>query len=168
MRAALVMLMLALVAVTASGESRAWTHTRATSPAAKTLLRLATERSPLTRALVEDLERTDVVVYLIFSIEPVAQSTPAFMTFLTEAAGTRYVAIHLWWKSAPQLEYVPLLAHELQHALELAAAADVHDQEGYLRLFREIGWSSGTQRFETQGARAMEQRVRDELAGQPT
>ena len=88
-----------------------------------------------------------------------------FMRFLTAVADTRYVVIQMYWTPDPPVAHVPLLAHELQHALELAAAPDVRDQESCARLFARIGWPAGPQRFETEAARVTEGRVRRELRG---
>jgi hypothetical protein len=165
MRAAVLLMLFVALAADARSASLHWTHTRPMSPAAGHLLQLATERSTLVRTLVEELERSDVVVLLTFSNEPVARSTHDFMTFLTEAGGTRFVTVCIYWRSAPPLVYIPRLAHELAHALELAAAGDVRDYETYVRLFRTIGRQGKDGQFETQRGRATEERVRQELFG---
>jgi len=164
MRVAVLLMLFVALAADAHSASPRWTHTRPMSPAAGDLLQLATERSTLVRTLVEELERSDVVVLLTFSNEPV--KVRDCMTFLTEAGGTRFVAVRMHWRSVPSLAYVPRLAHELAHALELAAAGDVHDYDGYVRLFRTIGWEARVGQFETERGRATEERVRQELFGQ--
>lgn len=166
MPAALLLMLVVSASTGACGDPLPWTHTRAMSPATGRFLRMATERSGVVRALVEELERTDVVVLLDYSNEPGADSKWPFMTFLTAAAGIRYVAIQIYWKSIPPLAQVPLLAHELQHALELAAAPDVRDRESCVQLFARIGWPAAPGCFETDAARLIEKRVREELDGQ--
>jgi len=166
MRAAVLLALFVTLAADARSASLPWTHTRAMSPAAGALLELAVERSRLVRALVDELERTDIVVLFMFTNEPLAEGTPDSMTFLTDATGTRFVAVTMRWRSVPWLAYVPFLAHELQHALELAMAGDVRDYESYVRLFRTIGRQARNGQFETESARAMEDRVRRELFGQ--
>jgi hypothetical protein len=52
-----------------------------------------------------------------------------------------------------------------RHALEIAAAADVQDIDGVRQLYRRIGHEGMAGRFETSEARAVGNRVRDELAG---
>ncbi len=165
MRAVFFLLFMSALAADAPGAPVPWTHTRPTSPAARYLLQLATERSTSVRALVRELERTDLVVFLMFDVEAGGGSTPDYMTFLTDAAGSRLVLVRIYRRSDPLLAYVPTLAHELQHALELAAAPDVRDRETFARLFATIGWRTGGGQFETGRARAIEQHVRQELSG---
>ena len=57
----------------------------------------------------------------------------------------------------------PLLAHELQHAVEIAEHEEVRDEDGIRRLYREIGHASGEDAFETAAARDVEALVRLEL-----
>ncbi len=167
MRAALIVVFVAALATSARSEPWPWTHVRPTSTDARQLLDLAVERSSVVRALLDELERTDVVALLVFSKEPVPDTATPFMGFVGATAETRYVVIHLFWKCVPPAAFVPMLAHELQHARELAAATEVRDRESFKKLFRAIGWSVGPNRFETEGARTVEMRVRHELAGMP-
>ncbi len=54
-----------------------------------------------------------------------------------------------------QPQQVAWLAHELQHALEVAAATEVRDVEGLRRLFARIGTDLGNGQFETDAAVAV-------------
>ncbi len=152
-----------VLAVGARPGSPAWTHARPTSPHAARLMQLATERSAVVRALLDDLERTDVVAYLVFSQDAVPSHRRDSMCFLTDAGGTRYVVITIHWRPEPPIAYVPVLAHELQHALELAGAAGVRDSTALARLYRTIGWQTETGAFESDRARAVESMARQEL-----
>jgi len=156
-----------MLSTDAPADSLRSTHVRAMSPSSRHLLNLATTRSALVRALVGELERTDVVVLLMLSDEAATETRRPFMRFLTAVADTRYVVIQMYWTPDPPVAHVPLLAHELQHALELSGAPDVRDQESYTRLLAKIGWELGPRRFETHAARATEERVRRELGPNP-
>ena len=56
-----------------------------------------------------------------------------------------------------------MIAHELQHALEVAAAAEVVDARSMAALFGSVGYRLGSSR-ETPDALAAADRVLDELA----
>ena len=58
-----------------------------------------------------------------------------------------------------------LLAHELQHAVEIGRVPDVRDDDGMRRLFAEIGEDPNARfAFETAAAREIGARVLRELA----
>ncbi len=164
MRTALLVAVLMVLAADASADSLAWAHARPTSSHAAQFLQMATQRSALVRVLLDDLERTDVVAYLVFSREVVPQQTRDYLSFLTHAGGTRYVVITIYSRQQPPIAYVPAFAHELQHALEVARAAEVHDGPTFGQLFGTIGWQTETGGFETARARNTEELVREELA----
>ncbi len=165
MRTAALLLLATLVAADAASDSLPWTHTRGMSSPARDFLRVATERSALVRALADALERTDVVVLFMFSNEPANEYRCPFLRFASAVGDTRYVVVQMYWTSDPPAMRIPALAHELQHALELAAAPDVRDEESFLRLYARIGWPSGPKQFETDQARWTEELVREELHG---
>lgn len=140
-----------------------WTHTRPMSPAARELLQVATHRSPLVRDFLTQLERSDVIVLFMASNEPANASRRAHMRFLVAAGNFRYVVVQLYVMDAPPIMQIPKVAHELQHALEFAAAPEVRDVAGFARLFARIGWHAGPHCFETVAARQAEQRALEEL-----
>lgn len=143
----------------------AWSRTHPMTPASVQLLDLAIARSAVVRGLLDEVEQTDVIVLLMYSTEPVGSTTPSFLTFVSAAGASRYVAIRVFGRGEPPCASIPILAHELQHALEVAAAAGVRDAYSFGQLFQQIGWPSGPGAFETDRARATEERVREELCG---
>ncbi len=165
MRAAVFVLLVTVIATNARSDSLPWTHIRGMSPPARRLLDIAAEHSALVRALADAIEQTDVVVMLMFSTEPANEGRRPFMRFLSAVGDTRYVVVQMYWTPQPSLAHVPSLAHELQHALELAAAPEVRDEESFSLLFGRIGWPTGRRRFETQAGRTTEALVREELQG---
>ena len=157
-------LITAHAAVSAATPPRA-THVRALTPGAAALVAQAAERAPAVRTMLGDLERTDLVVFVSDSMAGAAGEPDAYLTFVTRAAGIRYVLIRInRWRAFPS-EPIASLGHELQHALEIAAAPEVADAAGLSRLYRRIGWEEGRGQFETRGARATGHRVRDQVAG---
>lgn len=93
--------------------------------------------SPAFRALVDILERSDVIVH----VERVTRDGGGLAgatRFVTRAGGQRYVRVTLYgtW---PAHQTMALIGHELQHAVEVATAGWVVDQATCLELFHTIG-----------------------------
>jgi len=67
--------------------------------------------------------------------------------------------------TAPPDERIAVLAHELQHVVEVAGAPDVVDPDSMRRFFRRIGYlvNSTGNRYETRAAQQIEHRVRQEI-----
>jgi hypothetical protein len=133
-------------------------HVRAASQPVRALLTEAAG-SPTISALLRRLEASDQVVYIVYTDSP---EIPTARTKLMAAApGIRFLRIDLNARLAPW-DRLPLLAHELQHAVELAEAPQVRSDADLRQLYERIGVSSGVDRFETAAARAVERRVRSE------
>jgi hypothetical protein len=136
-------------------------HVRPVSASVNTLLTEATTRSSIVNQLVERLTGTDVIVYVELVASP---EIPLARTKLVSGSpGARFLRISINGRNPPW-DRVALLAHELQHAVEIATAADVRDDEGVRRLYARIGFPGGTDRFETVAARRIEMLAREELA----
>ena len=155
--------MLLLVALLLSGADAPvapLAHVRAVAPEVRALIADTMERSPIVRGLVARLACSDIIVYVELTASP---QIPTARTKLVAApAGYRFLRIALNANAAFG-HFGPLLAHELQHALEIAGHEEVRDEDGIRRLYREIGHSSGEDAFETEAAREVEALVRREL-----
>jgi hypothetical protein len=114
---------------------------------------------------MDAVERTDVVVYVTDSECEGDNARNAYLRFVGRAAGLRYVSVYVDRYRISPTERIAFFGHELQHALEIAAAPGVRDAAGLRQLYRRIGWESGRDRFETDAARAVTRLVTDELAG---
>jgi hypothetical protein len=137
-------------------------HVRAAANAA-VLLGDAAAASATVRDLMGRLAETDVIVYVEITASP--QIPLARTKFVTATPSARFLRIGL--RSAlPPFDVTPLIAHELQHALEIAACADVRDDAGMRRLFARIGHQHGTDSYETDAARQVEQAARAETRRQ--
>jgi len=140
-----------------------WTHVRPLSPNASELLTAATTGSRIVSDLLKQLDRTDVVVYLT-DLTTWSRSSPrSHLVFLTAAAKTRYVLIRIDRWRLSEVDRIASLGHELQHAMEVAAAPAVRDNPGLIALYKHIGWESEDGRFESEAARTVGNRVRKEL-----
>jgi hypothetical protein len=110
--------------------------------------------SPTFRALLDAIERSDIIAHVSWH-ERAAGSGRAAMHFVTKTGGYRYVRITLSGRMTTDIA-VALLGHELRHARELAEAPWVADVDGYQALYRAIGHPSCSGAhlcFETDDAR---------------
>jgi hypothetical protein len=147
------------------------TRIRALDPRAESLLWDALARSPTVERLLGQLCSTDVVVYVAVTPSPDGLlGTPRGTVNLISAnADSRYLQV---WVDAAQrpAARIAVLAHEIQHALEIGARADVRDIEGFRRMYERLGTASGprgdrggVRRFETAMAVRIEAQVLAEL-----
>lgn len=141
----------------------AWSRTRPLSAGAITLLKDAVEHSAIVEDLLEQIERTDLVVYLMDSMPGVFVGPKSSMVFLSGDTSNRYLLIRLDQMRLPQPERIAALGHELHHALEVAAAPEVKDALDMAGLYRRIGWETSKGRFESRGAQAIAFRIAKQL-----
>jgi hypothetical protein len=135
---------------------------RTTEPRLRRALDDGVRRSASFRALVRRLEHSDVVVYLRCSGER-RSNVGGRLTFVSAAGGFRYVLVQLA-RLEPRAQQVAMLAHELQHAVEIADAPAVVDSESLAREYERIGhvsqWSAGPRvAFDTHAAIDMGRQV---------
>jgi hypothetical protein len=131
------------------------------------LVRLGFELSPTLRALAEQVERGDVVVYLRAGRLP--QRMDGQLTFLSAAADLRYVIVEIAWDRA-EVRRLSTLGHELQHVLEIAGRPDIVDADSMARAYAHFGVErerqrTGWQAFDTDAAMNAGLRVWKELTG---
>jgi len=117
-------------------------------------------RSATTRDLLTRLACTDVIVYIEMTGNP---EIPTARTKLVVAApGVRFLRIGISLM-VPYNDLAPLLAHELQHAVEIAEHSEVIDDADVRRLYDRIGRTLGRDRWESNAALDVERTVRAEL-----
>jgi hypothetical protein len=134
-------------------------HLRATSPVMRSLIDEATVSSPIVNHLIAELQQSDTIVYVELTGSP---EIPRARTILAAATpDVRFLRISIN-VVIPPLDRVPLLAHELQHATEIAGDADARDEHGIRELYRRIGLFGSADRYETAAATEIERRVRAE------
>ena len=157
------MMMLAAVLTTQDPSVR---HVRASEPRIIALIDAGLSRSATFRRLVDVLDQSDVIVY----VDPKQTRTglSAYLAHnLIASGGYRYVHIALEAQGAT-VRLIALLAHELQHAVEVAQAPDVRDAESLVRMFErstlKFGCASGAgECYETKAAKDIEAAVLSEL-----
>jgi hypothetical protein len=140
-------------------------HVRATEPRTRALIEAGISGSATFRHLIATLDQSDVIVY----VEP-KLTRPALSGYLSHtivARGRhRYLRVAVDVAGAKRRR-VAVLAHELQHAVEVAEA-QARDAATLKYLFSQLAVPFGCNTstcFETQAAQDVERIVDDELAG---
>jgi len=142
-------------------------HVRAQDPMLAHLLAAGYHSSPTLQHIIDRLERFDVIVHVVAGPFQWRRGAGA-MQFVTHAGGIRYLRITLSGQMSSSAT-IGLLAHELQHALEVALEPSVVDTVTLAALYRRIGDERGTGRqavrYDTEGARETGRYVLLELRG---
>lgn len=139
-------------------------HLRPKGAEARDLIDTAASRSETIGRQVEALSRSDVVVFVDRSMGQ-GQWRRGHLRFMVTAGGIRY--LYVWIEQWARLDdQIAMLAHELQHALEVASATWVVDCETMRSLYAQIGIRlDGGQCWETDAAISVERSVRREING---
>lgn len=126
------------------------TRVRAADSRVASLMETGYAKSPTFRSLVDDLQKSDLIVYV--SEVPYLPEPDAGAMQLAGCAGVhRYVRISVKRVRDPKL-LIAAIAHELQHARELAENPQVVSEESLETLYRAIGRPS-CNGYETEAAR---------------
>jgi hypothetical protein len=136
---------------------------RPLTPVAGQLVRAG---SPTFRELLRDIETTDLIVLIETGRwEQEEGRCHASLRLQGATSETRFVRIWVdaWWRS--RLDQAALLAHELQHALEIGLAPEVRTKGAVEAFYGRIGRESDHHRFETVAARRAGAAVCAELGG---
>ena len=137
---------------------------RPQDPRLADLIRTGISRSATFRDIVKRIEAGNLIVYV--SLSPTMRASLAGkLTWMTKSGMFRYVRATInTEQSADQM--IATLAHELQHALEVAGDETVIDQRSLAGLYKRIGRPSTTgvtAGFETVAAQETGLQVRREL-----
>jgi hypothetical protein len=121
-------------------------------------------RSATFVSLVLALDQSDVIVY-IETARGMPSTLAGRMLIAAGPANQRYLRIQI--AAAPRgVELIALIAHELQHALEVAASPNVRDERSLIQLYQAIGHGGpGRHRYDTMAAQNTGRQVRTELIG---
>lgn len=117
-------------------------------------------RSATIRQLMDVLERTDIVVYV--EDKALTHYLHGQMIFVGRSGGFRYLRVSIRI-TAPRANRMATLAHELQHALEVAQAPEVIDDRTLGELYERIGYRN-SYGWETRAARTVATQASMELA----
>ena len=134
---------------------------RAESDAVRALIAGGMQRSETFRELSARLDTSDVVVYVRFS--PCSGGVPACLVWASTGAGARRLVIKVDRFGRTVDELMALLAHELQHANEVATASEITDVASFQASFASRGWKH-LAGFETGEATRITKQVAAELS----
>ena len=110
---------------------------RVMSPALGDAFKVGMKRSATFRAIVDEIEASNVVVYLV--AETQMETRAAHVGLLGAGGGRRYVKVSV----DPRYKgctLVGLIGHELQHAAEIAADPSVDSVARLRALYQRIGF----------------------------
>jgi hypothetical protein len=146
-----------------------FTRVRSTQRFVISLIREGYERSPTFQSLVDTLQQSNVIVY----VQPAVCAGGRIRSCLTSVKGSaveRHIRINVDTRTSHNA-LIATIAHELQHAAEIAERPDVLDAATARRLYREIGigrcHDGLSDECETNRAIATEARVMEELFARP-
>ena len=135
---------------------------RAATPRVGQMIDEGVRRSRTFAELVTAIHTTNVIVYVeaSFGLPP---DVSGRILIAGLAGDQRYLRIQVR-STLGRDHFIATIAHELRHALEVAADASVVDEKGFVALYRRIGDSvHAGGGFDTEAARTAGRRVRDEL-----
>jgi hypothetical protein len=123
------------------------------------------KQSGTLRRLVEELDRSDVIVYLELRGD-MPSKIAGSLRFVAPSASDRFLRISLnrrhEWSTL-----IAMLGHELQHATEVAAAREVRSADGLRAFYQRVGIRVGENAYDSSAAQEMGRIVRAELRGAP-
>ncbi len=134
---------------------------RGATPRMSQLIERGTRRSSTFAALVAALNRTNVIVYVQETRE-LPGSVDGHLAVSAVSGGYRYLRAQVL-AGLDETDTISIVGHELQHALEVSARAEVTDARSLKRLYARIGIAERAGRFETAAAKEIGRRVRAEL-----
>lgn len=161
MRRVLLLLLLGVYLGAAVDAAPAIPRVRPLSDRSERLLTVGRELSPTIRAMLARVEASDIIMQLDLRLD---FDVPYAVTRLvTSTPDFRYVRVSINPRLSP-LRRLELLAHELQHVLEIAADLDVRTQDAMREHFTRIGRRERhNNAFETDAALKVESVVREEV-----
>lgn len=142
---------------------------RVVSPRLAETLRLATPKSATLRALLATLAESDVIVHIAaLSERDRHRGLAGTMKFVTARGGKRFLRIAVD-ENLPLTQRAVTLAHELQHAVEVAEAPQIVDEASFGAFYSAVGHKGlEPPNFrETRAALDLSARVMAELVGRP-
>ncbi|HSL21315.1 MAG TPA: hypothetical protein VK886_07265 [Vicinamibacterales bacterium] len=152
-----------LMAVQPSAPPTAVPHVRTSSAYLSRLIELARAESPTFFAMLVAIDTSDMIVY--FEAVPQLDSRlRGCVHFMGAAGGYRYVRAQIRTAMTSH-EVISSLAHELQHAIEIAAHPEVRSELDLAELYRRIGDEHQWRMFETVTAQQAGRTVRNEMLG---
>ena len=140
---------------------------RSTDATILELLREGTERSATFRSLIDAINHVIGFVYVEFGICAFGHVDGCLLPFIAATQGDRYLRVIVTFDTHRREHdrLLALIAHELQHAIEVLEHPEVVDLPTMDAMYRRIGRAlPGATGYETAAARAVEGTVLSELS----
>jgi hypothetical protein len=133
-----------VAAVTLFQVAAAWAqdgpHVRVFDRRLKGLLESGRESSPTLRHLIEKLDASSVLVFADCNAR-MPERIGARLSLVTSVNGVRYVRVEVDCELIDRHQ-LSLLAHELQHALEIGHRSDIVDADSMESYYEDIGFQT--------------------------
>jgi len=156
------MVTLALPSASAAQSAR---HVRVLDRDLKALIDRGVTQSPTFGKLVAEVEATPLLVF-VECARRLPSGVGARTNFVTSVGDTRLLRVAIDCSLTNRWQ-ISLVAHELQHVLEIGRHPEVVDAEAMESLYETIGYPAGrdgaTRHFETGAAIAVQRAVHEEL-----
>jgi hypothetical protein len=147
-------------------DPRLFTRVRSTERYTIALIREGYDRSGTFRHLVDTLQRSDVIV-VIQPLPCAGGRIRSCLVSVNGSVGARQIGIKIDPQHTIGDWLIATIAHELQHAIEIADHPEVNDARSAIALYRQIGVGRCreglSEECETEHALDVEKKVRDEL-----
>ena len=135
---------------------------RALDLALASLVAAGVRRSSTFARLLEAIEANDVIVYIESNVD-LPMSMAGRLMLVPAHHRQRYLRIQVAPHGTDE-DMIATIAHELQHAVEVAESPEVRDEPGLIALYKRIGRiAGGRHAFDTSAARDAGRAVRSEL-----
>jgi hypothetical protein len=139
-------------------------HVRSSDPLVRAWIKNGGSESPTLNALLGQLIESDVIVHVVL-VDRIPGGANGQLYFVTKTPTARYLRIEMT-RLGGRADTIALLAHELQHAVEVARAPRVRDAQSLAGLYLQLGDSLRDARhYDSAAARVTEDIVRREVLG---
>lgn len=139
-------------------------HVRATDPLVRAWITNGGAESPTLKALLDELVASDIIVHVVL-VDRTSSRASGQLSFVTATPTARYLRIEVT-RLDGRADMIALVAHELQHAVEVAHAPGIRDAPSLARFYLTAGENMRDPRhYDSIGARMTEDIVRREVLG---
>lgn len=142
-------------------------HVRATDPLLRAWITNGGAESATLKSLIDELVASDIIVHVVM-VDHLSSGVEGQLYFVTKTPTARYLRIEVT-RMGGRADMIALLAHELQHAVEVAHSPSVRDAESLATFYLRIGENMKDSRhYDSVAARVTEDIVRREVLGHHT
>ena len=139
-------------------------HVRSTDPLVRAWIKNGAAESQTLSGLLAELAASDVIVHVVL-VHRLGGGVDGQLSFVAATPTARYLRIEITRLGA-RADTIALIAHELQHAAEVAGSPRVRDPQSMATLYLHLGASMKDPRhYDSAAARLTEDTVRREVLG---